>query len=102
MENRKETMKSNLATRLKNAWATLKGANEASPDTLRTALIEKEREVANLKSEYARLQGVAAGDAAAATRESLKDVLKRVAPPLSQLAVTRRGGGGEWGDGTGY
>lgn len=88
-------MKESLAGRWSKAWKILRGAAESAPppqqppDALRTALLEKEREVAALKAEYARLQSAASADAAAETRENVKDALKRVAPPLSQLAATR-------------
>jgi molecular chaperone GrpE (heat shock protein) len=83
-------MKPGLQGRLKAAWRALKATEvERPPDDLRTALLDREKEVAALKAEYARLQGAATADAAATTRENLKDVLKRVAPPLSQLAVMR-------------
>ena len=85
-------MNPGMLDRLSKAWRVLRGVEEKSeqpPEAARTALLEKEREVATLKAEYARLQGAASADAAAATRENVKDAFKRVAPPLSQLAAMR-------------
>lgn len=84
----------NLAIRLKKAWAVLHGGAEAAlgtetPDVLRAALLEKERQIVALQAEYKRLSENAAADAAAGARASLQDALKRVAPPMSQLSAMR-------------
>ena len=78
-----------VGRRLKRAWAALASGAEATPDALRAALLEKERQVETLQAEYKRLQENAASEAAARARESLKDALKRVAPPLSQMSAMR-------------
>jgi molecular chaperone GrpE (heat shock protein) len=52
-------------------------------------LLEKDERIRALEAEYKALSERAAGDAAANTRENLRELFRRVAPPLAQLDEMR-------------
>lgn len=90
-----------MTTRIRAAWAALRGCEEptalpaepggpeAALGRARLKLEEARRELEQLRQEYARRERRAVEEVAAAGRESLLRVGRRIGPLLSQLATMR-------------